>query len=201
MSSLMFLMNILELLQKKLMIRKALMTNMYTGGHGRTNIEFKIPSRGLIGYRNQFLTDTKGSGILNTLFAGYEPYFGPIPQRSTGALVSDRAGKVSTYACLGMADRGDLFIEVSTKVYMGMVVGERNKSGDLNINIVREKQLTNMRAASADTTVTLRPPRRLSLDACIEFIAEDELLEVTPESLRIRKAELDPNRRKDSSRS
>lgn len=185
---------------EKLLTRKGRMINMMATGHGRTNIEFIIPSRGLIGYRNQFLTDTKGSGILNTLFEGYEPWYGSIPQRSSGALVADRPGQVTSYAALGMEDRGDLFTEIGIKVYMGMVVGERNKQGDLNVNITREKQLTNMRAASADTTVVLRPPKKMSLDACIEFISEDELLEVTPQSLRMRKMELDPNRRKEKTR-
>jgi len=185
---------------EKLMIRKGKMVNMNTQGHGRTEIEFVIPSRGLIGYRSQFLTDTKGSGILNTLFAGYEPWMGAIPQRQSGALVADRVGKVTAYACLGMEDRGDLFVGIGTKVYQGMIIGERNKSGDLEVNIVREKQLTNMRAASADNTVTIRPPKIMSLDNYIEFISEDELLEITPESLRVRKMELDPNKRKKQQR-
>lgn len=185
---------------EKLMSRKALMSNMQTQGHGRTNIEFVIPSRGLIGYRSAFLTDTKGSGIMNTLFEGFEPWFGPIPQRQTGSLVADRSGKVTAYACHGMSDRGELLVDPGTKVYMGMIVGERNKTGDLNVNIVREKQLTNMRASSSDATIVLRPSRRMSLDNYIEFIDDDELLEVTPESLRMRKMELDPNNRKDKSR-
>jgi GTP-binding protein len=180
----------------KLQQRKGMMTNMINQGHGRTNIEFRIPSRGLIGYRSQFLTDTKGTGILNTLFSGYDEWAGLIPQRNSGALVADRPGKVTTYACLGMEDRGELFVPVGTKVYMGMVVGERNKAGDMNINITKEKKLTNMRAASADATVTLRPPKLLTLDQAIEFIAEDELVEVTPESIRLRKMELDYHKRK-----
>jgi len=183
---------------EKLQIRKARMENMMNHGHGRVNIEFVIPSRGLIGYRAHFMTDTKGSGILNTNFEGYEPWFGPIPQRNAGALVADRPGKVSTYACHGVADRGDLFLNPGEKTYMGMIVGERNVNGDLNINITKEKALTNMRASSADNTVVLRPPRIMSLDNYIEFLAEDELLEVTPESLRLRKKELDPNKRKKS---
>jgi GTP-binding protein len=180
----------------KLQQRKGMMTNMINQGHGRTNIEFRIPSRGLIGYRSQFLTDTKGTGILNTLFSGYDEWAGLIPQRNSGALVADRPGKVTTYACLGMEDRGELFVPVGTKVYMGMVVGERNKAGDMNINITKEKKLTNMRAASADATVTLRQPKLLTLDQAIEFIAEDELVEVTPESIRLRKMELDYHKRK-----
>jgi GTP-binding protein len=185
---------------EKLSIRKARMTNMVNNGHGRTNVEFIIPSRGLIGYRSTFLTDTKGSGIMNTLFEGYEVWAGPIPQRQTGSLIADRTGKVTAYACHGMADRGELLIAPGTNVYNGMVVGERNKVGDLNVNIVREKALTNMRASGSDNTVVLRPHKMMSLDACIEFIDDDELLEVTPESLRIRKMELDPNKRKDKTR-
>jgi len=185
---------------EKLQMRKALMTNMMNPGHGRVNIEFKIPSRGLIGYRSQFLTDTKGAGIMNTLFAGYEPWAGEINKRQAGSLVADRPGKVTTYACLGMVDRGELMVDPTTKVYMGMIIGERNKQGDLDVNITKEKQLTNMRAASADTTVTLRPSKKMSLDACIEYIGDDELLEVTPESLRLRKRHLDPNLRKKAQR-
>jgi GTP-binding protein len=186
---------------EKLQQRKGIMTNMMNHGHGRINIEFKIPSRGLIGYRSQFLTDTKGAGIMNTLFAGYEPWAGEISKRSAGSLVADRPGKVTTYACLGMVDRGELMVEPGTKVYMGMIIGERNKQGDLDVNITKEKQLTNMRAASADTTVTLRPSKKMSLDSCIEYISDDELLEVTPENLRLRKRHLDPNLRKKAQKS
>ncbi len=184
---------------EKLLTRKGRMTNM-SALNGRTNIEFIIPSRGLIGYRSAFLTDTKGSGILNTLFEGYEPWVGPIPTRQNGAIVADRAGKSNSYAIQGMLDRGELFVEPGEKVYGGMIIGERNKTGDLNVNVTKEKQLTNMRASGSDNTVVLRPPRRLSLDNCIEFIAEDELLEVTPDSLRMRKMELDPNNRKEKTR-
>ncbi len=172
------------------------MLNMINHGHGRVDLEFKIPSRGLIGFRSQFLTDTKGSGILNTMFDGYEEWFGIIPQRNTGALVADRAGRVTAYACQGMEDRGELFVQVGTQVYMGMIVGERNKIGDLDINITKEKKLTNMRASSAEATVTLRPPKLLTLDQAIEFIAEDELIEVTPQNIRLRKFELDYRYRK-----
>lgn len=186
---------------EKLMKRKASMVNMTNNGHGRVNLEFTIPSRGLIGFRSQFLTDTKGSGILNTLFDGFAPWFGDIPQRNSGALVADRQGRVTAYACLAMEDRGELLIEVGSQVYCGQVIGERNKTLDLNVNITKEKKLTNMRAASADATVTLRPPKILSLDQAIEFIAEDELVEVTPKSIRLRKMELDPNKRKVKTRS
>jgi len=180
---------------EKLAVRKGRMTNMQNHGHGRVNMEFLIPSRGLIGFRSQFLTDTKGAGIMNRLFEGHAPWFGPIPQRISGALVADRPGKVTTYASFAMTDRGELFIEVGTEVYTGMVIGERNRTGDLVVNITREKKLTNMRAASSDATMTLLPPRLLSLDQSIEFIAEDELVEVTPKSVRLRKRELDTAKR------
>ena len=180
---------------EKLSKRKGRMTNLENHGHGRANMEFLIPSRGLIGFRSQFMTDTKGAGIMNSLFNGYADWFGPIPQRSSGALVADRTGKVTPYAAFGMVDRGELFVVTGTMVYAGMIIGERNREVDLDVNITREKKLTNMRAASADTTVTLRPPRALSLDQSIEFIAEDELVEVTPLSIRLRKQELDAGKR------
>ena len=180
---------------EKLSERKGRMTNLVNHGYGRVSMEFAIPSRGLIGFRSQFLTDTQGAGIMNKLFDGYASWFGPIPQRVSGAMIADRYGKVTTYACLGMVDRGELFVEVGTEVYDGMIIGERNRLEDLSVNITREKKLTNMRAASSDATVVLRPPKQLSLDQSIEFIAEDELLEVTPKSIRLRKMELDANKR------
>ena len=180
---------------EKLSARKGKMTNLQNHGSGRVNLEFAIPSRGLIGFRSQFMTDTQGAGIMNKLFDGHEQWFGPIPQRNTGALVSDRNGKVTTYACIGMVDRGEMFINVGTDVYDGMIIGERNRTEDLNVNITREKKLTNMRASGSDNTVTLRPPKQLSLDQSLEFIAEDELVEVTPLSIRLRKMELDQSRR------
>ena len=182
-------------LTEKLAERKGRMINLQNHGSGRVNLEFSIPSRGLIGFRSQFMTDTQGAGIMNKLFDGHAPWFGPIPQRNSGALVADRNGKVTTYACVGIADRGELFINVGTEVYDGMIIGERNRDGDLALNITREKKLTNMRAAGSDNTITLRPPKQLSLDQCIEFIAEDELVEVTPLNIRLRKMELDQNKR------
>ena len=182
-------------LTEKLSTRKGRMINLQNPGHGRVTMEFSIPSRGLIGFRSQFMTDTQGAGIMNKLFDGYAPWFGKIPQRNTGALVADRNGKVTTYACIGMVDRGELFVNVGQEVYDGMVIGERNRQGDLVLNITREKKLTNMRASGSDNTVTLRPPKQFSLDQYIEFIAEDELVEVTPESIRIRKMQLDQNKR------
>ena len=180
---------------EKLSKRKGRMTHMENHGHGRASMEFRIPSRGLIGFRSQFMTDTRGAGIMNSLFDGYEPWFGPIPQRNSGALVADRPGRVTAYASLAMVDRGELFVEVGTEVYAGMIIGERNRSEDLVVNITREKKLTNMRSSTAEVTVTLRPPRLMSLDQSIEFIAEDELVEVTPANIRLRKMELDAGKR------
>lgn len=182
-------------LTEALSARKGRMTNLINHGHGRASLTFLIPSRGLIGFRSQFMTDTKGAGIMNTLFDGYRPWFGPIPQRTSGAIVADREGSITTYASLAMVDRGELFTEVGTRVYAGMIIGERNRPGDLDVNITKEKKLTNMRASTADATVTLRPPRPMSLDQSIEFIAEDELVEVTPQSFRLRKLELDAKKR------
>ena len=179
-------------LTEKLAARKGRLVNLVNKGSGRVNLEFIIPARGLIGFRTHFLTDTKGSGVMNTLFEGYEPWAGAIPQRMTGALVADRPGKVTGYAAHAMADRGELIVSPGMEVYGGMVVGERNRSTDLNVNIIKEKKLTNMRSSTSDQTVILRPARPMSLDQCIEFIAEDELVEVTPESIRLRKRDLDP---------
>ena len=172
---------------EKLAVRKGKLTNLINHGHGRANLEFTIPSRGLIGFRSHFLTDTKGAGIMNTIFKGYEPWFDAIPQRTSGALVADRPGKVTGFATLAMVDRGELLVDVGTQVYEGMIVGERNRTTDLDVNITKEKKLTNMRSSTSEATVTLRPPRRLSLDQSIEFIAEDEVVEVTPENIRLAK--------------
>ncbi len=183
------------IITEKLSLRKGRMSNMQNHGHGRVNLEFIIPSRGLIGFRSQFLTDTKGAGIMNSLFHGFAPWFGEIPHRANGAIISDRDGKVTRYACLGMADRGELFIDVGTPVYKGMIIGERNREGDLEVNITREKKLTNMRSSTSEATVTLRPPKILSLDQSIEFISSDEFIEITPKNIRLRKMELDTNKR------
>ena len=180
---------------EKISNRKGKMTNLQNNGFGRTTLQFKIPSRGLIGFRSQFLTDTKGTGIMNTLFDSYQPWAGNISHRQSGVLIADRPGKITTYASLGMVDRGELYLEVGTEVYKGMILGKRNRPGDLDVNITKEKKLTNMRASSSDATVVLRPPQNLSLDQCIEFIAEDELIEITPNNIRMRKMELDANKR------
>jgi GTP-binding protein len=175
--------------------RKGIMLLMQNHGHGRITMEFIIPSRGLIGFRSQFMSETKGAGVMNTLFEDYAEWAGPIPQRSNGALIADRPGRVTTYASHGMADRGELLVEVGTEVYAGMVIGERNRPEDLVVNITKEKKLTNMRSSTSDATITLRPPRALSLDQSIAFIAEDELAEVTPKNIRLRKMELDAVKR------
>lgn len=180
---------------EKLSGRRGRLEGLINKGSGRVSMEFLIPSRGLIGFRSQFLTDTKGGGVMNSLLEDYSPWFGAIPQRNTGVLVADRPGRVTAYACYAMEDRGEMLVDVGTEVYAGMIVGERNRPQDLNVNIVKEKKLTNMRASTADATVILRPPRILSLDRAIEFIAEDELVEVTPQNVRLRKTELDASKR------
>jgi GTP-binding protein len=180
---------------EKLSIRKGRLESLVNKGSGRASMEFLIPSRGLIGFRSQFLTDTKGGGVMNSLLEDYAPWFGAIPQRNTGVLVADRSGRVTSYASFAMEDRGEMLVDVNTNVYAGMVVGERNRVQDINVNIIKEKKLTNMRASTSDATIILRPPRILSLDQAIEFIAEDELVEVTPASVRLRKMELDATKR------
>jgi GTP-binding protein len=185
---------------EKLSIRKGRMESLVNKGSGRVSMEFLIPSRGLIGFRSQFLTDTKGGGVMNSLLEDYAPWFGSIPQRTTGVLVADRSGRVTPYASFAMEDRGEMIVEIGTEVYGGMVVGERNRTGDMDVNITKEKKLTNMRASTSDATVILRPPRVLSLDQAIEFISENELVEVTPQSVRLRKMELDATKRLQKSR-
>ncbi|MBB6145775.1 GTP-binding protein [Silvibacterium bohemicum] len=173
--------------------RKGEMVKMH--GHGRVRLEFRVPSRGLIGLRSELLTETRGTIVMNTIFDGYTPYQGEIPQRPTGALISDRTGTTTSYALEGLEDRGVLFVAPGVEVYEGMVVGEHSRDNDLDVNVVREKKLTNMRASSSDEAVRLTPPRAMNLEQAIEFIAEDELVEVTPKSLRLRKKVLQANRR------
>ena len=175
--------------------RKGEMLKMANHGYGRVRLEFKIPSRGLIGLRSDLLTETRGTIIMNSLFDGYMPYQGAIPQRPTGALIADRSGTTTTYALDGLQDRGVLFLPSGVEVYEGMIVGEHSRDNDLDVNAVREKKLTNMRASSADEAVRLAPHRAMNLEQAIEFIAEDELVEVTPKSLRLRKKILQANRR------
>ncbi len=162
---------------------------------GYTRIIFEMPARGLIGYRTEFMTDTKGTGILNTVFNKYEPYKGEIPMRSQGSLVAFEDGDASAYGLSSAEDRGTLFIPAGVKVYKGMVVGINNRSDDMEINVCRKKQLTNMRASGSDDSTKLSPCKVLSLEESLEFIGDDELVEVTPENLRIRKRILDPTQR------
>ncbi|HCC68780.1 MAG TPA: translational GTPase TypA [Nitrospiraceae bacterium] len=176
-------------------MRRGKMQKMQNNGHGRVRLEFRIPSRGLIGFRSQFLTDTRGTGLLNHIFDGYESWQGQISKRSTGAIVADRAGKATTYALFHLQPRGTLFIKENTHVYEGMVIGENSRDNDIDVNVIKEKKLTNMRAAGSDDALQLIPPRVLSLEQAIEFIKEDELVEVTPQSVRVRKKVLSANRR------
>ena len=176
-------------------IRKGRMQKMNNNGHGRVRLEFKIPSRGLIGFRSQFLTDTRGTGLFNHIFDGYEPWLGSMTKRTTGALVADRQGKTTTYALHHLQSRGTLFVKENTPVYEGMVIGENSRENDLDVNVIKEKKLTNIRAAGSDDALLLVPPRILSLEQAIEFIKEDELVEVTPTSVRIRKKILESNKR------
>lgn len=182
-----FVGNVIE----KLGSRKGEMTNMYPAKGGYTRIEFSIPARGLIGYRSEFMTDTKGNGILNSLFDGYEPYKGDIVTRSQGSLVAFESGEAITYGLYNAQERGDLFIGAGVKVYEGMVVGRNSRSDDMDINVCKKKQLTNTRASGSDDALKLTPPIQMSLEQCMEFISEDELLEVTPQNLRMRKKILD----------
>lgn len=176
-------------------IRRGKMQKMQNNGHGRARLEFRIPSRGLIGFRSQFLTDTRGTGLLNHIFDGYEAWQGPISKRSSGAIVADRAGKTTTYALFHLQPRGTLFVKENTPVYEGMIVGENSRESDIDVNVTKEKKLTNMRASGADEALQLIPPRMLSLEQAIEFIREDELVEITPSSVRVRKKILESNRR------
>jgi GTP-binding protein len=175
--------------------RRGVMTKMVNHGSGRVRLEFRIPSRGLIGFRSQFLTDTKGTGIMNTLFAGWEPWHGAIPSRVTGALVADRVGVATAYAIYNLQERGEIFVESQTPVYEGMIVGENSRPNDMDVNVTKEKKQTNMRASTADEAIRLIPPRILSLEQAIEFINDDELVEVTPKTIRLRKRILASNMR------
>jgi GTP-binding protein len=180
---------------EKLGPRKGEMTKMHNHGSGRVRMEFRVPSRGLIGLRSEMLTETRGTIVMNTLFDGYIPYQGEIPQRPTGALIADRQGVTTTYSLNGLQERGVLFVAAGIEVYEGMIVGEHNRDNDLDVNVVREKKLTNMRASSADDAIRLVPVKAQNLEQTIEFIAEDEMVEVTPKSLRLRKKVLQANQR------
>ena len=184
---------------QKLSARKGELQSMGTGSGGYTRLTFSIPSRGLIGYRGEFMTDTKGNGILNTIFDGYGPYKGDLSYRSNGSLIAFESGEAVTYGLFGAQERGTLFISPGEKVYAGMVIGETGKAEDIEINVCKTKHLTNTRSSSADEALKLTPPKVLSLEQALDFIDTDELLEVTPESLRIRKKILDPTLRKRAS--
>jgi GTP-binding protein len=175
--------------------RRGVMTKMSNHGSGRVRLEFRIPTRGLIGFRSQFLTDTKGTGIMNHLFAGWEPWHGAIPSRPTGALVADRAGVATPYAIWNLQERGEILIDTGVPVYEGMIIGENSRPNDMDVNVTKEKKQTNMRASTADEAIRIVPPRKLSLEQAIEFINDDELVEVTPKSIRLRKRILAGNMR------
>ncbi|QQR72139.1 MAG: translational GTPase TypA [Holophagales bacterium] len=181
---------------QKLGGRRGRMMKMANHGTGRVRMEFRVPSRGLIGFRGQFLTDTRGTGLMNHLFDGWEPWQGEIDHRPTGALIADRPGKATGYAIENLQPRGELFVSPTDEVYEGMIVGEHARENDLDVNIVREKKLTNMRASGADDALQLVPPRRMNLEQALEFIKEDELVEVTPKAFRLRKRILPANMRK-----
>ena len=180
---------------QKVGMRRGRMQKMQNNGHGRVRMEFRLPSRGLIGFRTEFLTDTKGTGLLNHIFDGYEQWQGPISRRTTGALVADRGGITTAYALFHLQPRGELFVSESTLVYEGMVVGENSRDNDLDVNVVKEKKLTNIRSAGADDTLRLAPPRAMNLEQAMEFIQEGEVIEVTPKNIRIRKKVLEANKR------
>jgi len=187
--------NFVGVVIEKLGQRKGKMEKMINHGSGRVRLEFHVPSRGLIGLRSEMLTDTKGTAIMNSLFHGYIDWQGEIPTRPTGSLVADRPGKTTGYAIFNLQERGEMFVEPGTDVYEGMIVGENARDADLNVNIVKEKKLTNMRASTADEAIRLVPPRILNLEQAIEFIRDDELVEVTPKSIRLRKKILKANQR------
>ncbi|MDZ4678438.1 MAG: translational GTPase TypA [Oligoflexia bacterium] len=181
---------------EKMGLRKGVMTNMNNKGSGRVRVEFLVPSRGLIGYRSEFLTDTKGAGLMNSIFAGYEPWKGDIGGRMNGALIADRLGDSVAYGLFHLEPRGRMFIGAGIPCYEGMVIGEHAKDNDLIVNVAREKKLTNMRSSGADEAVKLTPPAPTSLEQSLEWISDDELVEVTPKNIRLRKRYLDPNKRK-----
>ncbi len=187
--------NFVGVVIEKLGPRKGEMTKMHNHGYGRVRLEFRVPSRGLIGLRSELLTDTRGTIVMNSLFDGYTEYQGEIPQRITGALVADRPGVATAYALYNLQERGELFVGPGTDVYEGMIIGENARDVDLDVNVVREKKLTNMRASTADEAIRLVPFKALNLEQAIEFISDDEFVEVTPKTLRLRKKILQANRR------
>jgi GTP-binding protein len=185
----------LGIVTEKLSLRKGKMTNLINNGKGRVIIEFSVPARALIGYRDEFLTDTRGTGIMNALFDGYGDYRGDCPSRFTGSIVADRKGTAVPYALFNLEPRGRLFVEPGDPTYEGMIIGEHNRGQDINVNPCKEKKLTNMRASGKDEHVILSPIKPVTLEQAISFIREDELVEVTPRSLRMRKAILPAQKR------
>jgi GTP-binding protein len=185
----------LGVVMEKIGTRKGKIVKMVNHGSGRVRLEFHIPSRGLIGLRNEVLTDTRGTAIMNSLFHGYIEWQGEIPTRPTGSLVADRPGKATAYAIFNLQERGEIFVEPTDEIYEGMIVGENARAADLNVNIVKEKKLTNMRASTADEAIRLVPPRILNLEQAIDFVRDDEYVEVTPKSIRLRKKILKANQR------
>ena len=185
---------------EKLGPRKAEMINMTSAVNGYTRLEFKIPARGLIGFRNEFMTDTKGNGIMNHVFESYEPYKGDIPERTRGSLVVFESGEAVTYGLFNAQERGRLFIGPGTAVYSGMIAGECSRADDIDVNVCKKKHLTNTRSSGSDESLKLVPIPEMSLEQCIEFIASDEYVEVTPKSIRMRKSLLDSTERKRASR-
>ena len=185
---------------EKMSLRKAEMTDMTPTGGGKTRIVFMAPSRGLIGYRSEFLSDTRGTGVLNRLFSHYGPHKGDMEGRRNGVLVSNSTGEAVAYALWNLEERGMLFVEPQTKIYGGMLVGEHNRGNDLDVNALKAKQLTNIRSSGKDDAIRLTPPKLMSLEEAIAYIEEDELIEVTPKSIRLRKRYLDPNERKRAAR-
>jgi GTP-binding protein len=181
---------------QRLGARRGRMMKLVNHGSGRVRLEFRVPARGLIGFRSEFLTDTRGTGIMNHLFDGWRPWQGEIEHRATGVLVADRPGRATAYAIEHLQPRGTLFVGPGEEVYEGMIVGEHSRPSDLDVNVVKEKKLTNMRAAGAEELVRLVPPRLLSLEQALEFLAEDELVEVTPAAIRLRKRVLAAGRRR-----
>ena len=192
--------NFVGVVMQQLGERKGEVANMHNHGYGRVRLEFRVPSRGLIGLRSQLLTDTRGTIVMNSLFDGYTQWQGEIPHRPTGALVSDRAGVTTSYALWNLQERGELFVGPSIDVYEGMIIGENAKDTDLDVNVVREKKLTNMRSSTADEAIRLIPFKQLNLEQAIEFVADDEFVEVTPKSLRLRKKVLQADQRKEALR-
>ena len=181
---------------EKMSLRKGLMQDMRPSGGGKVRLTFHIPSRGLIGYHGEFMTDTRGTGMMNRLFLGYQPWAGPIEGRRNGSLISNSAGEAIQYALFYLQERGALFVDPGVKVYVGMILGEHSRDNDLEVNPIKEKKLTNIRAAGKDDALLLTPPRRMSLEQAIAYIEDDELVEVTPGAIRLRKRYLDPHERK-----